>query len=609
VIWLTTLTEIEEYVQKTTNIIASVLDMQVIICDSNRLLLGDSNPNWSPYSKIINETSILSVVMETGEKITLDDIDKHYGCRHCEGRDDCEVESIVGVPIKYKGNVIGAIGILADSDKAKTDLLSKNEYYYDFVNKMCELLISKLMEKEKNLELMTLRERLLSIVDSIDGGLIALDEKGEKIHYNSNVFKFVDRTNFEEASIYELIPKAYIKDLIEFGQSFKNREAVFKKNGKSTYALISGKKIEIENKSLGYTIVFKKLTDVYDEVNNLSNNNDFIVSFKQMIGSSSEINAVKEKALTISKSNSTVLIHGESGTGKEILARAIHSNSKSKDKPFIAINCAAIPDDLLESEFFGYEEGAFTGAKKGGKIGKFQLAENGTIFLDEIGEMPLHLQSKLLRVLQERSIERLGGSECIPINVRVIAATNKNLEELIVTNEFREDLFYRLNVIPIVIPPLRDRQEDVPLLLEYFLKMYNKFLEKSIKGFTENAIGVLMNYAWKGNVRELQNFVEYTANMAKGDYITLNDISQRIKQCASMENQILETHDESKQESKRQINFRPIDEIINENIRNAVEYYGENLEGKTMAAKVLGISRATLYRKMKEENDNKRIEK
>jgi transcriptional regulator with PAS, ATPase and Fis domain len=471
---------------------------------------------------------------------------------------------------------------------------------------MCELLISKLMEKEKNIELITLRERLLSIVDSIDGGLIALDGKGKKIHYNSNVFEFVDRYNFEKASIYDLIPKAYIKDLIDYGTDFKNREVVFKKNGKLTYALISGKKIELGNKNLGYTIIFKKLTDVYDEVNNLSNNNNIIVSFKQMIGVSGEINKVKEKALTISKSNSTVLIQGESGTGKEILARAIHSNSKSVDKPFIAINCAAIPDNLLESELFGYEEGAFTGAKKGGKIGKFQLAENGTIFLDEIGEMPLHLQSKLLRVLQERSIERLGGSESVPINVRVIAATNKNLEELIVTKEFREDLYYRLNVIPIAIPPLRERREDIPLLLEYFLNMYNEILEKSIKGFTENATNVLMNYGWKGNVRELQNIVEYTANMAKGDFIALNDIPQRIKRDDDVVSKISKTYEELEKESEKEISFKSIDEIINENIKKAVDYYGSDLEGKTKAAKALGISRATLYRKMKEENDNKK---
>lgn len=608
-ICLTILNEIAEYVQKTTSIIASVLDMQVIICDTNRHLLGDSNPNWSPYSKVINETSILGEVMETGQRITLDDIDKHEGCRLCTGRERCETKSIVGVPIKYKGSVIGAIGILADSEAAKQNLLSKNEYYHDFVNKMCELLVSKLVEKEENLELLVLRERLLSIVDSLDGGLIALDENGEKIHYSSSVFEFMDRENFEQAKIYDLIPKDYIKNLIESGQGFKNREAVFKKNEKQTYALISGKKIEIGNKNLGYTIILKKLTDVYDEVNKLSNNNDIIVSFQQMIGNSRGIQAVKENALTVSKSASTVLIQGESGTGKEILARAIHSNSKSKDKPFIAINCAAIPDDLLESELFGYEEGAFTGAKKGGKIGKFQLAENGTIFLDEIGEMPLHLQSKLLRVLQERAIERLGGSDSIPINVRVIAATNKNLEELIVTNEFREDLYYRLNVIPIAIPPLRERREDIPLLLEHFLGMYNEFLGKSIKGFSENAMEVLMNYRWKGNVRELQNFVEYTANMAKGDFITSSDIPQRIKMSLGIASTTSEENSTAMREQDKTPQFVTIEALISENIKNAIDYFGDSVEGKTMAANVLGISRATLYRKMKEESDRVRAEK
>lgn len=584
---MTFLNEIRDYVQKTAEIIASVLEMQVIICDSNRELIGDSYPIWSPSSKLLNDTSILTKVMESGEKITLEDISEYEGCRICKNNSVCEIKAILGVPILHKGLIIGSIGILADTYIAKEKLLKKNSNYHDFIDKMSDLLLSKLIEKEKNNELIIMRERLISIVNSTDGALIAIDENGEIIHYNSTVNQFVDEKIELSSKVDKLIPNAAVNSLIKAGESFKNREVVFAKGGRLVYSLISGKPIIMDDQNFGFTLLIKKLTDVYSEVNNLSNDNDIITGFERMIGESNEIKAVKDKASMVSKSSSTVLIQGESGTGKEILARAIHSSSKSYDKPFIAINCAAIPDDLLESELFGYEDGAFTGAKKGGKIGKFQLAEGGTIFLDEIGEMPLHLQSKILRVLQERKIEKLGGSSSIDINVRIIAATNKNLETQIMNNEFREDLYYRLSVIPVYIPPLRDRKSDIPLLLNYFLDSYNTLLQKSIRGYSQNSMDVLLSYDWKGNVRELQNLVEYSVNMAKGDYITVGDLPSRVIESAS-------TYCKSDDSI-----VKPIEELISLSIDNALKIYGTDLNGKTQAAKALGISLATLYRKTK----------
>lgn len=582
------LKEIQEYVQKTTEIIASVLDMQVIICDSNRCLLGDSYPNWSPQSKMINDTSILTKVMKECKNITLDSLEKHEGCMVCKNREICDIKAIVGVPIKYNGKVIGSIGILADTDETKKKLLEKKDYFLDFINQMSDLLISKLMDREKNIELRIMRERLISIIDSIDSAIIAVDEKGSVIYYNSNVFEFINEVNIKKGniSIHELIQKPYIMKLINHNESFKNKEIVIRKNSHSIYALISGKSIVIKNKNIGAILLIKKLSDVYSEVNELSNSS-ISTSFEDIIGQSQEILKVKKKASTIAKSSSTVLIQGESGTGKELFARAIHSCSNISEGPFIAINCAAIPDNLLESELFGYEDGAFTGAKKGGKIGKFQLADGGTIFLDEIGEMPLHLQAKLLRVLQEKCIEKLGSSESIPINVRVIAATNKDLEAMIKSKEFREDLFYRLNVIPLILPALRQRKGDIKLFMQYFLKVYNKKLCKNIKGFTLDAEEFFVNYRWKGNVRELQNVVEYAINMATGNFISLNDIPLRINK-----------------ENNKERNFEvlPIDEIMKTHIIRALEHYGVDVDGKTMAAKALGMSRATLYRKIKEYN-------
>ncbi|PAB57147.1 sigma 54-interacting transcriptional regulator [Anaeromicrobium sediminis] len=602
---MTYLKEIGEYVQTTAEVISSILDMQVIICDTDLELVGDSYPDFSPKDSRISHESILTEVMELGKNVVLDSNESHQGCAKCANREKCNVISIVGMPIIYEDNIIGSIGILAESQNSKEILLSKKEYYMGFISKMSDLLISKVRERKKNIELKILRKRLLSIVDSIDGALISSDGSGHIIHWNTNIKDFFNISDLKGKKIhlYDIIQHPSIRELVEKGIEFKNKEIVFNRDGKTTYALISGKTIDLDDYKYGAVIVLKKLTDVYDEVNDLSNNR-ITTNFNQIVGSSKQINIIKNKAQMVSNSKSTVLIQGESGTGKEVFARAIHYTSKLKDKPFIAINCAAIPDNLLESELFGYDEGAFSGAKKGGKIGKFQLAEGGTIFLDEIGEMPLHLQTKLLRVLQERYIERLGSNTSIPINVRVIAATNKKLEEMILTKEFREDLYYRLNVIPIRIPSLRERKEDIPFLLEYFLEINNKLLGKSIKGYTEDAMKTLINYDWRGNVRELQNLVEYVVNMAPSDYIRKEDIPARLLN--NFRNSDASGNIDKNSEDAFDINenykVESLDDIIKRNIIKALKYFGDDLAGKEMASKVLGISRATLYRKIKEYN-------
>jgi transcriptional regulator with GAF, ATPase, and Fis domain len=226
----------------------------------------------------------------------------------------------------------------------------------------------------------------------------------------------------------------------------------------------------------------------------------------------------------VAKTNSTCMVHGESGVGKEIVANLLHEMSERKDEPLVKVNCSAIPETLLESELFGYERGAFTGAYQK-KMGRFEIANKGTIFLDEIGDVPLSLQPKLLRVLQEREIERLGGLRPIRVDVRIVAATNKNLEEEVKQGRFREDLYYRLNIVRIEIPPLRERKEDIPPFLEFFLKRFNERHRKSIKGFSREARDVLIKYDYPGNVRELENIVERATVLARGEYLTRDDLS------------------------------------------------------------------------------------
>lgn len=581
------LNEIQDYVQNTAKIISSVLDMQVVITDNDRYMLGDSDP--FPGYTHVEVTSVLNVVMEKKNVIVLDSRDDNPGCLICKNRQRCKVESIVGFPIIYENQSIGAIGILAASSESRSIMLDKKEYFLEFTRQMSEQLISKLKERESNLKLQQLQKQLACIINSIDSGILATDESGRIIYYNTSILDFFDPEVIgqDNTTLSDILDETYSSSLTTSEEGFRNKEALLQKGGKSIHALITGRPIMMDGDSIGSVFILKKISDVYREVVELSDNG-IIGGFDTILGTSVQITEVKQKAARIARGNSTVLIHGESGTGKELFARAIHNSSNISEKPFVAVNCAAIPDALLESELFGYEEGAFTGAKKSGRIGKFQLADGGTIFLDEIGEMPLPLQSKILRVLQERCIERVGSNISIPIDVRVIAASNKNLEELVKKKEFREDLYYRLNVIPLHIPPLRERPDDITPLLYHFLSAYNRKLDRNIKGFTENAEHVLTHYDWKGNVRELQNIVEYAVNMADGEYIGVNDIDLGHS-----------PEENSAPVERPHIQIKPMDDLLKMQILDALKIYGTSVEGRKKTAQALGISIATLYRKMK----------
>ncbi len=578
------LNDIVDYVQKTSEIIASVLDIEVIICDNHYRILGDSEDKPASEPSYISETSLLNEVIEENRIVFISNRDDHIGCLSCSKRSRCQVRSMVGMPIVLHGKAIGAIGLLAQNEAAQKAMHEKLEYFKQFVQQMSELLIGKVREYEENTALSVMKERLISIIESMDSGIIAVDEAGIPTFFNSMVFDFLDEKAVRlKTPLHRLIEKPYVRSLIENCEDFKNKEVLFTKNGRQVHALISGRPVIFMNQSAGAILTIKKISDIYEEVNQLSNA-DMQAGLDDIIGQSEQVISLKKKIIIIAKSKSTVLITGESGTGKELIARALHNCSAMPGKPFIALNCAAIPDSLLESELFGYEEGAFSGAKRGGKLGKLQLAHGGTLFLDEIAELSLHLQAKLLRVLQERCIEKLGGIGTIPIDLRVVAATNQNLEEMVTTGEFREDLYYRLNVIPLHIPPLRERRGDIPLLLDYFLGKYNTKLNKRISGFSEDAREVLLQYSWKGNVRELQNAVEYAVNMADGNYIRLKDIHIRNTAPAL---------------TSSPATVQCMDDYLIVSIREALKQFGADTQGKDMAAQALGISRSTLYRKMK----------
>lgn len=310
-------------------------------------------------------------------------------------------------------------------------------------------------------------------------------------------------------------------------------------------------------------------------------------TIENLIGYSAVMLELKEKIKYVAKSNSTVLIYGETGTGKELVAHSIHNLSRRGLQNFVKINSAGLPESLAESELFGYEPGSFTGASKEGRKGKFEIANGGTLFIDEINQMPLTLQPKLLRVLQEKEVDRIGGAKSIPVDVRIIAASNKDLKEMVKSGEFREDLYYRLDVVEIRIPPLRERREDIRHLVNNFIRIYNQPLGKHVRHVDEKAMKAMREYDWPGNVRELQNMIEKAMNYIEGDTLFLEN---------------LEFHGSVQSYSLEQMKKyeRPIDELLRQVERDVIVKTLERFHGnKSRAAEFLKISRPLLYQKMR----------
>ncbi|QIB25910.1 sigma 54-interacting transcriptional regulator [Caloranaerobacter azorensis] len=448
-------------------------------------------------------------------------------------------------------------------------------------------------------------EILNTILDVLNERVVVVDEKGIIIMMSKAYKEFIGCENPEGKHVTEVIENTRMHIILKTGvmeigeiQEVQGNKMVsmripIKRNGKVIGAV--GK------------VMFKDVSDLVtltNKVNRLEQELEYYkrelnkertakYSFKDIIGSSASIQVVKELAMKVAKTDSNVLITGESGTGKELFAHAIHNASKRYLGPFIRINCAAIPEELLESELFGYEEGAFTGARKGGKKGKFELANGGTILLDEIGDMSIKMQAKLLRVLQEKEIERLGGDVVRNIDVRIIASTNKDLEMLVRQGLFREDLYFRLNVMSIKIPPLRERKEDISILAKKLLVKVSSKLGKYVEGISNDAIKCLESYDWPGNIRELENVIERAINLLDSDLIIKPEhLPEKI------------TKNKTKKyfyEGKGLKNI--IEEIEKEIILKCLE---ENDWNKNKVAKILGISRVGLYKKIERYNLNKR---
>ncbi|MFN3556871.1 MAG: sigma-54-dependent Fis family transcriptional regulator [Bacteroidales bacterium] len=438
-----------------------------------------------------------------------------------------------------------------------------------------------------------------SIIESVSAGIFALDLEGNIKTLNNWACSMLnlDKEKILNKPVDKLLP--HWKEIIERfkrGETYMDMETSFPlKGGKERYDLSAYPIVDTQQEIIGMVVVIKGMQKIFNLVNKYTGMRAHY-TFDDIIGKSPEFSQVIEHAEKISGSTSTVLLMGESGTGKELIAQSIHNASPRRNSVFIAVNCGALPKNLIESELFGYEEGAFTGSKKGGHAGKFELANGGTIFLDEIGEMPLDMQVNLLRVLQEGYVTRVGGSKNIPVNVRVIAATKKNLIEEMQKGTFREDLFYRLSVIPLFIPPLRKRGEDKMSLFHYFLNVKAQKLNKPIPHISAEIINQVRAYDWPGNVRELENYVENIVNFNGNSSFKIINPTHNLQSdqgifeenpASSRGSELYETHDMT------------LEEVEKFTIQECIQRFDGNV---SQVSRQLGISRTTLYSKMKKYN-------
>ena len=483
-------------------------------------------------------------------------------------------------PIRSGNTIMGAVAVFQDITELQT--------------------VAAELENVKSL-----KSTLESAIESILEGIVIVDKKGMITMINQSYCEFlgIEAGQVVGQHVADVIPNTRMHIVAQGGKV----ETAHLQKIKDNNCVVTRIPIVKDGESVGAVgkVVFKDVKDLKilsTKLNKLQFEVEYYkeelrkayggkYTFDNIIGDSENMQGSKNIGIKAAKGNSTVLILGESGTGKEMFAHSIHNESPRHNGPFIKVNCAAIPDNLLESELFGYDEGAFSGAKKGGKPGKFELANGGTIFLDEIGDMPLSMQAKMLRVLQEKEIERVGGTKTIKLELRIIAATNRDLEKMIEEGKFRHDLYYRLNIISLNICPLRDRIEDIPILCNMLLKKINQHAPHCIEGVSKSALQLLMNYTWPGNVRELENILERAINLMDDDefMITPDGLPPMVKRTGK-----------GKENKEIGDNLSGLlGETERQAIIKALELSGGN---RSEAAKILGIHRSGFYQKMRKYN-------
>ncbi|PLR79169.1 sigma-54-dependent Fis family transcriptional regulator [Bacillus sp. V3-13] len=560
----------------------------VILCDENGYLLkviGDRKPlvaaekiqfvegaNWSEE---VMGTNAIGTAIKIGRPIQIFSY-QHYTIATqswtCSASPICDIN----------GKIIGVLNMSGPFEKVHPHTLG-------MVVSTAKAIENELQIKEKIEKNELMKSYLEEMTNTLSDGIIIINEKGTIIKTNKMLQKMLHilPNEIEGVKLANVFENRTIESFFLLSQEVVDREMKLRvrKNGVHLSVLLSAKPIIRGLHVIGSLVTVKEIKKVRQFVNHVSGN-QAKVTFNDLIGENERFLDCLHEAKLTAQSASTVLIMGESGTGKDLLAQAIHNESSRRQHPFLAINCGGIPRDLLGSELFGYVEGAFTGARKGGNAGKFELADGGTLFLDEIGEMSLEMQILLLRVLQNREVVRIGGSKVVPVNVRIIAATNKNLKQEVQKGSFREDLYFRLNVMPITMTSLRERKDDIPLLVHYFSSQLARRLQKRIPVIPDEVMDLLMKYEWPGNIRELQNILERALVKCAGSVLTAELFPEEITGQHSLPAEpglLLPRKDELKKQA----------------LMESITKYNGNF---SKAAKYLGISRSTLYRQMERYN-------
>ena len=594
------LTDIKEYLDTLCESFAAVLNLEFTITNIDPLeRVAGSNDWFKTHGSAYREDEMrpewkngFSLQMAATKKpvIVRDALaymEKYY---YDDRKFDFANYALIGHPILVgpEEKVEGCV-YFASFDKEQKKLIeTKEDQLLLCIEKISNLIASKLEQEDLVDQMRVLNNNLTYVVETMEEGALLISSNGEIRHINklAKIYLHLDEPKLGEMLLQD------VKEVAENTvKTHRNNIREIHRTVDDFQFLLQVKSLYVNESDGDVLCIISPFSQIQEQINQTEGDTNGIEN--QLVFADKKMRELVSQATVTARHNTNVLITGESGTGKELFARLIHAKSSRKDGPFVAMNCAAIPESLMESELFGYEEGAFTGARKGGKIGKIQLAHKGTFFLDEIGEMPLYLQAKLLRVLSERKIDRIGSNSnsLIDVDVRIIAATNRNLEEMIERKEFREDLYYRLNVVPLHLPPLRERAGDIPVLVKYLLGKYDKILEKDIRGVSTLVLEKLMEYCWPGNVRELENCVEYMMTFEKSNVISMDVLPEKINGLKS------ENGEGEKKTLKELLHEKEVDVL-----KNKVKKYGGQPTKKQIKeiCDELDISVASYYRKMNE---------
>lgn len=500
---------------------------------------------------------------------------KMPACIGCRFNEHCPSTMEILCCIHSGTDVAGVISFTSFTKEGQKRISENTEVYLNAITKLSSLIGEYLQQFSEGSAAADTEKLIESLMSLCEQPLLLTDPNGVVLRYNSLADKVLKFCNVSSTSLRQIFSEDMARRITSGNDLFEKKASI----GENT-AKVTTRSIYSQNHL--HSILVRLSNEFYE---NLPESG----AFERLIGSSRAFVHIQNLIKRVADSPTPILITGETGTGKELVARSFHEQSRRNKYPFVAINCSSIPENLFESELFGYEEGSFTGAKKGGKMGRIEMAQGGTLFLDELGEMPLSVQPKLLRVLQEYELERVGSTKKIHLDIRIVAATNRDLREMIKEGKFREDLFYRISVINVKLPPLRDRKEDIiPISLNYLERLKTK-MTTPLRIISHEAEQAFLNYSWPGNIRELQNVVEYAANLCDSDTLTLADLPEHMRG-------LEECPDTEKQKET------PLPDSQEKQILDLLSAYGHTLESKKKIAADLGISLRTLYRKLNKMN-------